>query len=77
MDTIPIDFLACSNGHIGSLTNFATAQRVLTRAGAGRLALVREMPGRIGRGYICGICSARMLPTIEPVDLHVVATESS
>lgn len=69
MDTIPTDYYACQNGHVGSLWNLANAQRVLRLAGAGRLAPVTELPGRIGRGFFCGTCSAKMLPSAPPVDL--------
>jgi len=69
MDTIPTDFYACQNGHVGSLWNLASSQRILTLAGAGRLAPVRELPGRIGRGFFCGTCSSKMLPSAEPVEL--------
>jgi len=66
MDTIPTDFYACQNGHVGSLWNLASAQRILALARKGRLAPVRELPGRIGRGFFCGICSSKMHPSDPP-----------
>jgi hypothetical protein len=66
MQIAPPDFYACQNGHVGSLSNLANAQCILTRAGVGRLAPVRELPGRIGRGFFCGTCSSKMLPSKAP-----------